>query len=96
VIDGNILISRGAVVTGRVESARTSNLKPNRGYLRLALESVNVAGVDVPVQTASLFVRQSPQDDGSGSLIRLEKGRQLTFRLREPVYAANRVGPVAR
>jgi hypothetical protein len=96
VIDGNILISRGAVVTGRVESARTSNLKPNRGYLRLALESVNVAGVDVPVQTASLFVRQSPQDDASGSLIRLEKGRQLTFRLREPVYAANHVGPVAR
>ncbi len=96
VIEGNTVIPRGAAVIGRVESARTSNLKPNRGYLRLTLESVQVSGVDMPVQTASLFVRQSPQDDALGSSIRLEKGRQLTFRLSEPIYTAHHSGQVAR
>jgi len=95
-IDGNTVIPRGATVTGRVESARTSNLKPNRGYLRLALESVHMAGLDVPLQTASLFVRQSPQGDPSGTQVRLEKGRQLTFRLREPVFSSSRASTLAR
>jgi hypothetical protein len=96
VVGGNTLIPRGAAVIGRVESAHTSNLKPNRGYLRLVLESVHVGGGDLPVQTASLFVRQSPKDDASGSQIRLEKGRQLTFRLSEPAYTVNHTGHVDR
>ena len=96
VINGNTLIPRGAAVTGRVESVRASSLNPNRGYLRLALQSVHVAGVDVPVQTASLFVRQSLRDDASGSPIHIDEGRQLTFRLREPVNATTGVGSIAR
>ena len=98
VIDGNKLIPRGAVVSGRVESARTSNLKRNRGYVRLVLESIHLSGASLPVQTASLFVRGSaadaqtalkvPSSDPSASGIRLEKGRLLTFRLTEPVYVA--------
>lgn len=73
-----------AGVTGRVESARTSELKPDRGYLRLSLAFLHVGAVDVPLQTASLFARQ---DSGAASLstVRLEKGRRLTFRLTEPV-----------
>jgi len=59
VIDGNKLIPRGAAVSGRVESARTSNLKRNRGYVRLVLESIHLSGASLPVQTASLFVRGS-------------------------------------
>ena len=62
VIDGNRLIPRGAAVSGRVESARTSNLKRNRGYIRLVLESIHLSGVSLPVQTASLFVRGSATD----------------------------------
>jgi hypothetical protein len=87
VIQGNTLIPRGAVVTGRVESVRTSNVKPDRGYVRLALQSVRVGGVDVPVQTASLFARQAPVQ--VSSLVRLEKGRRLTFRFIEPVSSPN-------
>jgi hypothetical protein len=62
VIEGNKLIPRGAVVSGRVESARTSNLKRNRGYVRLVLESIHLSGASLPVQTASLFVRGSAAD----------------------------------
>jgi len=83
VIEGNTLIPRGAAVAGRIKSARVSNLKPSRGYVRLALESIHIGGLDVPLQTVSLFARQTPQSD---AVIRLEKGRRLTFRLTEPVY----------
>jgi len=81
VIEGNTLIPQGASVAGRIESAGISKVKPGRAYVRLSLESVHVRGLDVPVQTASLFARPTPQ---SGELIRLEKGRRLTFRLTEP------------
>jgi len=85
VIEGNTLIPRGTAASGRIESARISKVKPNRGYVRLALESVQIGGLDVPVQTASLFARQTPQND---AVIRLEKGRRLTFRLTEPLYVS--------
>src|SRR5579863_8955070 len=58
VIDGSMVLPRGVVVTGRVESAHISEMKPERGYVRLALASLHVGGIDVPLQTASLFARQ--------------------------------------
>lgn len=85
VIDGNTIVPRGTGVIGKVESARISALQPERGYLRLALQSVHVGGVDVPVQTASLFARQGPSADVQASTVRLEDGRRLTFRLMEPI-----------
>jgi hypothetical protein len=85
VIDGSMVLPPGVVVTGRVESARISELKPERGYVRLALASVHVGGIDVPLQTASLFARQGSTASASLSTVRLEKGRRLTFRLTEPI-----------
>lgn len=91
VIDGNTLIPRGANAVGRVEAARSSQVKRNRGYVRLILDSIDIAGRDLPVQTSSLFARGDfgetggPDGDGSTSVIHLEKGRRLTFRLTEPV-----------
>lgn len=73
VIAGNKLVPRGATVAGRVESAQASNLRHNRGYLRLALESIQLGGVSLPVQTSSLFVRgtaahvHSPESAGQPS-----------------------------
>src|ERR1700676_1421654 len=90
VIDGNLLVPLGAMVSGRVESAQASNLKGNRGYVRLTLESIQLAKSNVPVQTSSLFVRgragqtQAPQNP----VVRLEKGRLLVFRLTEPADVA--------
>jgi hypothetical protein len=89
VVEGSTVIPSGAAVSGLVESAHTSKVKANRGYLRLSLASCHIEGVDVPVQTASLFVRQFPVTDASASVIYLEKGRRLTFRLTRPVYLAN-------
>lgn len=62
VIEGSKLIPRGAAVSGRIESAQTSNLKRNRGYVRLVLESIHLSGANLQVQTASLFVRGSAAD----------------------------------
>ncbi len=92
VINGNTLVPRGASAAGRVESARSSNVKHNRSYVRLILDSIDVAGRDLPVQTSSLFARGNLDDapgDAPLAVIRLEKGRRLTFRLTEPVYVAS-------
>jgi hypothetical protein len=99
VVDGNKLVPRGAIVGGRVESARASNVRRNQGYVRLTLDSIHLAGTDLPIRTASLFVRgiagdpqvstvTSPHGEPSGAVIHLEKGRRLTFRLTEPAYVA--------
>ncbi len=88
VIEGNRLVPLGATVSGRVESARASSLKRNRGYVRLTLQSIRLGGANLPVQTSSLFVRgnagSAPTPESP--IIRLEKGRRLVFRLTEPTY----------
>jgi hypothetical protein len=104
------------VVSGRVESARASKVKRNRGYVRLVLNSIHLAGMSLPIQTSSLFVRgnasdvqsgetthgettqgEAAQSEASAAVIRLEKGRRLTFRLTEPAYvAASQRTPVGR
>jgi len=98
VIEGSRLVPRGTTVAGRVESARASSVKRNRGYVRLALDSIHLAGATLPIRTSSLFVRGNPggatSPDGevtqnqASAVIRLEKGRRLTFRLTDPVYVA--------
>lgn len=85
VMDSNTVIPRDAIVSGRVESAHLSKTDPERGYVRLVLNSVAVDGMQVPIQTASLFVRQRLAADSDSRAIRLQKGRRLTFRLTEPV-----------
>jgi|SRR5215469_1371222 len=85
-VEGNPLIPRDAVVSGEMESAQVSKTRPDRGYLRLTLTSVQVDGVSVPIQSASLYVRRQPSDAGAPIAIRLEKGRRLTFRLKEKVF----------
>ncbi len=87
-IEGNTLVPRGAGVAGRVEYARASGMKRS-GYVRLTLDSIDIAGKGLRLQTSSLFARgNSPGSDASLGVITLEKGRRLTFRLSEPVYVA--------
>jgi hypothetical protein len=92
-VDGNILIPRGAEVAGRVESTQASSVKGIRGYVRLTLDSVRISGLDVPIQTSSLFAKAdngtSARNVSSTNIVRLEKGRRLTFRLTEPFYLAS-------
>ena len=85
-VDGNIVISRDAIVRGDIESVHVSKTSPDRGYVRLTLNSVQVDGVSVPIQTASLFARQLSTAPAHSMTIRLEKGRRLTFRLKEQIF----------
>jgi hypothetical protein len=90
VMDGKMAVPRGATVTGRIESARASD-GGGRGYIRLTLDTITIAGKTLPLQTSSLFVRGSagevlsPDQDASEqahpTVTRLQKGRRLTFRL---------------
>lgn len=84
VVDGSTVIPGGANVVGVVESVRASKIKPNRGYVQLTLQSVQIGGSEIPVHTASLFARPALSQGSAPSLIRLEQGRQVTFRLSEP------------
>jgi len=86
VVEGNTLIPRDAIVSGRIETAHTSRVTPDRAYVRLTLDSVRVDGSDVPIQTASLFARPLPTTNTDSGTIRLEKGRRMTFRLKDPVF----------
>jgi hypothetical protein len=95
VVDGITVIPRGANAAGLVESSRTSSVKRNRGYIRLTLESINVAGRSLLVQTSSLFAKGNATgnaDDASpdsSNIVHLNKGRRLTFRLADPVILAS-------
>jgi len=95
-IEGSTMLPRGARVAGRVESARASQVKRDRGYVRLTLDSIDLVGQELPIQTASLFVRgyagepqagetQAMEGENSPQIVRLESGRRLTFRLTESV-----------
>ena len=83
-VEGNALIPRDAVLSGEIESPQLSTSRPDRGYLRLTLSSVQIDGISVPIQSASLYVRREPSADSL--MFHLEKGRRLTFRLREQVF----------
>jgi hypothetical protein len=93
-IDGNVVVPRGSTVSGHVESAQVSDVNKNRGYIRLDLQSIDIGGRELPVQTSSLFTHGSAHlllaEGGktSTNVLTLEKGRRLIFRLTEPVYVA--------
>ena len=95
VVEGATLVTRGANVLGRVESANTSMMKRNQGYVRLTLATLSIGGRELPLQTASLVARgnaDAPQDsenEAAKAVVHLEKGRRLTFRLTEPVLLAS-------
>ena len=85
IVDGNTLIRRDAIVCGEIESAHISKTTPDWAYVRLTLNSVEVDGASVPIQTASLFARQLSTAPRDSVTIRLEKGRRLTFRLKQQI-----------
>jgi hypothetical protein len=93
-VDGKMAVPRGAAVTGKVESARAPDGSRGRGYIRLTLDTIVIAGKKLPVRTSSLFVRGSagemlnPEPDEEPTLpttTHLQKGHRLTFRLAETV-----------
>lgn len=92
IVEGHTLIPGGAKASGLVESARASQLRRDRGYVRLRLSSIEIHGHHVPVETSSLFAKGSPverADDPAGVSIGLKNGHRLTFRLSGPLIFAS-------
>jgi hypothetical protein len=91
VMDGKIVVPRGATVTGRIEAAPASDGARGRGYIRLTLDTITIAGKTMPLRTSGLFVRGSTgevlrpgrnyEEPAYPAATRLQKGRRLTFRL---------------
>jgi hypothetical protein len=95
-IDRDVVVDRGAAITGRVESAQSRAAGPGpdpdssyadsgyagSGYFRLTLSAITIEGRQLALQTSSLFARGTFQwPEG----VRVKKGRRLTFRLTAPV-----------
>lgn len=96
VIDGVTIIPRGAEAAGLVESAQTSRLKRDRGYVRLTLASIEIAGRKLAVQTSSLFAKGTPPSETDPvDVVYLGKGRRLTFRLAGPLTLASQREPLS-
>lgn len=57
VVNGKTVAPRYANVRGRVVAARKSGRLHNAGYLRLALDSVEINGRMVPVETSSIYAQ---------------------------------------
>lgn len=87
VIEGATMVPRGATVAGRIQSGQPPTGTVRRGYVRMTLNQMDIAGKDLPIQTSDLFARgdfallQARADAG---VVSLEQGRRLTFRLSEP------------
>ncbi len=100
-INGATLVPRGSRVAGRVESAQASKVN-GRNFVRLTLQSIDLAGKGIPIRTSSLFAHgqatptPSAIDQGGDSIIHLDKGRRLTFRLTESVFVASQHPPAVR
>ena len=93
-VDGQTLIDRGAVVTGRVLDARHAEGPKNAGYLRIALVSVDNGGKPVLIETSSIFLKGGSREEhaasttlaaGSAKDVVLAPDRRLTFRLAQAV-----------
>jgi hypothetical protein len=95
IVNGNVLVPRGAAVAGRLEAARSSTIRGTRCCICLTLDSIGISGKELPIQTSSLFTRTNGADghdssrNSSTQAVRLKTGRRLTFRLAEATYIAS-------
>lgn len=55
-VNGQMVASAGAPVSGRVVAVRKSGHLHNAGYLRVTLSSLTINGKEVAIQTSSVFV----------------------------------------
>ncbi len=93
-VDQQILLSRGAQVSGRVLDVKPSAGSGNPGYLRLILVSVSAAGKTVLIDTSSIFAKAPPRNDRASATgpsapasndVVFAPDRGLTFRLVQAV-----------
>lgn len=86
-------VESAQVSSPRLDRAASSASAPGKGYVQLTLTGIVVDGKQLPLQTASLFARgTSPQSNLSSrqigqqaDIVRVQRGRCLTFRLIAPI-----------
>jgi hypothetical protein len=66
-VDGHILIARGTIAAGRVLEAKPAGVSPEAGYLRIVLESVDIDGKQIMIETSSIFAKGGSRDDRSST-----------------------------
>lgn len=57
IINGQTVAPRGANVTGRVVSAKSSGHLKDPGYIRLTLMTLAINGKELPIQTSTIFAK---------------------------------------
>lgn len=99
VIDAQTVVPSGAPVTGRVIEAKSATRIGDAGYLRISLDTIAIAGKQVPIATTSFFSKAGSHEDRSspipeGSILAalpapretvLAPGRRFSFRLTQQV-----------
>ena len=78
------LVPRGAAVVGRVLDAKPST-GTDRGYLRIALVSIEVGGKTVLIDTSSIFAKAGARNGGAAKEVVITPERRLTFHLTQGV-----------
>lgn len=83
-VDGQIAVARGTDFVGRVLEAKSSDGK-DRGYLRIALVSIQVSGKTVLLDTSSIFSKGGARDGSGSKDVVFPSDRRLTFHLTQAV-----------
>jgi hypothetical protein len=84
VVDGQTLVPRGASIVGRVLDAKRAD-GTERGYLRVALVSIQVGGKTVLLDTTSIFVKAGGRDGAGARDVVFAPERRLTFHVTQGV-----------
>jgi hypothetical protein len=94
-VDGQILVPRGTMATGRVLEAKSSGSLLEPGYFRIVLVSLNLAVRPVAIETSSIFEKGGPREEINVSAgiaagaahedVSFDSGRRLNFRLAQTV-----------
>lgn len=69
IVNGQTVAPRGASVTGRIVSAKSSGHLKDPGYLRLTLMSLAINGKQLPIQTSTIFAKGSSHEKRNLAMI---------------------------
>ena len=69
IINGQTVVPRGASVTGRIVSVKSSGHLKDPGYIRLTLSTLAINGKELPIQTSTIFAKGSSHEKRNLAMI---------------------------
>jgi hypothetical protein len=100
-VDGRTLLAAGTEAKGRILEAKYAASSSEPGYIRMVLESVDVDGRHIMIETSSIFAKAGPREENQASSsgvssgredIVFDAGRRLNFRLAQTVDMDSNLG----